>query len=184
MGHPGGFPPCRRKKVDRMGHGAWCWAKEMPAGFEGRRAVVFLVEISMAEGNGKSAILFGKFVMILKGVTNYFWERGLTSFPQPPAGTCGAADCGFAAVRAERGRRGNASLPGPQRRGTWGTQFCGWSPLPLFLSFPFSLGPLFPLSPFPSVPCSLFPFFPWSLDPLFPALWTFPGPLWWSVDTP
>ncbi len=64
-----------------MGHGAWCRAKERPAGFRGRRAVVFLVDLSVADSEGKSAIFFRKSVMILKGVTNYFSKRGLTSFP-------------------------------------------------------------------------------------------------------
>ncbi len=88
----------------------------MPAGLRGRRAVFFLVEISMAEAEGDSAIFFRKFVVILKGVKNYFRGRGLTSFPQAPAvgltaGTCGGANCGFAAIRAEGEVGGGLRIP-------------------------------------------------------------------------
>jgi hypothetical protein len=65
-------------------------AKERPAGFEGRRAVVFLVEISMAETDGNLAILAQDFLADYAGVTDFFEVWGLDKIS---TGACGGAGC-------------------------------------------------------------------------------------------
>jgi hypothetical protein len=111
--------PCdKNKDVARMGHPRVVadLGKEKPPVWA-PAGVVFLVDSSVADSGGESAIFFREIVLILNGVTNYFRERGLTSFPQAPAvgpaaGTCGAADCAFGAIRAE-GEGGWVPHPSP-----------------------------------------------------------------------
>src|SRR6516164_3715947 len=55
------------------------WAKEK-ARRDGRRALVFLVDSSMAESESNRAIFFRKFVLILKAVTRFLRGRGLDKF--------------------------------------------------------------------------------------------------------
>ena len=107
-----GFPPCRQKKADRMGHGrvvveravGWlgfvvshastegrgvpsrpsgAWTGHPDFGQKkcppvcGRRAVVFLVDSSMANSEGNRAIIFDLYVIDISSSYKLFFEKGL-----------------------------------------------------------------------------------------------------------
>jgi hypothetical protein len=62
----------------------------MPAGFQCRRAWFFLSINKYGRNRCNRATILERFVLILKVVTDFFRERGLTSFPQAPFGEkCG-----------------------------------------------------------------------------------------------
>jgi hypothetical protein len=83
--------------------GSW-WndrAKEKPAGFERRRACVFLVDLSVADSEGNLAIFFDLYVDDFKSSYKLFFEKGLDKFS---TGACGGEQKRVLPLRCTQGQ--------------------------------------------------------------------------------